>query len=127
MTVWAWLRPCGFDGYRQGWILISPRKCCGGCALIILMWISALVGIPGNKMVDGIARDDAKNELYYSSVAPGGGFYRQIKLRILSEWQDRWNQWSGMPFQFVLVCNSTPDSMDWGWMIQSLWWCLKWC
>jgi hypothetical protein len=53
-------------------------------------------------MVYGIAKDGTKNKLHYSSVALGCDFYRLIKFHFLSEWQDRWNQCSGIPFQFLL-------------------------
>jgi hypothetical protein len=43
------------------------------------MWTLAHVKIPGNEMVDGIAKDGAKSVLYYFSVALGCNVYLLIK------------------------------------------------
>jgi hypothetical protein len=53
-----------------------------------LMWILAHVGIPGNGIVDSIAKNGANSVLYYTSVALRCSFYPQNKSRFLSEWTD---------------------------------------
>jgi hypothetical protein len=52
----------------------------------VLLWLrSRQFGVPGNDMVDGIAKYGAKTELYYPSNALRCNFYPQIKSRLLFE------------------------------------------
>jgi hypothetical protein len=56
---------------------MSVKKC---CALINLKSVGVNPFSCPNPRVDGIAKDGAKSQLYYSSVALGCDFYPQIKF-----------------------------------------------
>jgi hypothetical protein len=57
--------------------------------------------------IDGIAKDRAKNELYY--LLPRATFTRSLNLAVYPNGRayETEERWAGMPFQSLLVCSST--------------------